>query len=121
LQLAEESQMGVTLEQGEKSSVIRLEGAVDIASAAELKKLLLQALSSGERVHVALEGVTDLDVTVVQLLWAARSTARAADVEFAFAGQTSESVTFALLHAGLEDFVASVKADQASGVELCQR
>ena len=33
--------MGVTLEQGEESSVIRLEGAIDINAAAELKKALL--------------------------------------------------------------------------------
>ncbi len=68
--------MGVTLEQSERLIVLRLEGVIDIASAAELKLLLQDALKSGKEVSVSLEAATELDVTVFQLLWAAEREAR---------------------------------------------
>jgi anti-anti-sigma regulatory factor len=76
----------ITLEINEKQGLIGLEGAIDIASAAELKKLLLEALSCGREVRVSLQGATDLDVTAVQLLWAAERAARGAGVDFALSG-----------------------------------
>lgn len=112
--------MGITLEQSEESSMIRLEGAVDIASAAELKKLLLQALGSGHEVRIALDGVTDLDVTAVQLLWAARREAKVLGVKFTFAEQVPESVTSTLAHAGLEIFATTENDSQAKEVDSCQ-
>ena len=74
--------MGVALEQGEESSTIRLEGAIDIALAGELRAALLAALTSGGELLIALGGATDLDVTAMQLLWAARRMADASDVRF---------------------------------------
>lgn len=100
--------MPVTLEQSEKLSLIRLEGAVDIASAADLKKVLLEALESGTEVRVSLEGATDLDVTAVELLWAAEREAGRSSVTFALAGEAPERVTAALIHAGFEKFPVSV-------------
>lgn len=95
--------MPVTLEQSEKSNVIRLDGAIDIALAAELKKLLLQALGSGREVSVALDGATELDVTAVQLLWAARRQAQVSGVSLALTGKAQEQVTSALRQAGFAD------------------
>ena len=96
--------MGITLEQIEESSVIRLEGGIDIACAAELKTTLFDALTSGHPVRVALDGCADLDVTAVQLLWAAEREARALTVEFAFAGPLRDPVSAALKDAGFESF-----------------
>jgi len=42
---------------------------------------------TGPAVQVDLEGVTDLDVTAVQLLWAARREAQDAGARFAMSGQ----------------------------------
>ena len=80
--------MPVTLEQKDALTLIQLEGAVDIGCAAELKELLIEKLKSGSAVYVALESATGLDVTAVQLLWAAGREAKRVGVEFGFKGQT---------------------------------
>jgi len=94
----------VALEQNDGLSLIRLEGAIDIGCAAELKGLLVQALGGGKPIGVSLAGATDLDVTAVQLLWAATRQANAAGVGFALEGQAPEQVSAALADAGFERF-----------------
>lgn len=100
--------MPVTLERSEELSLIRLDGAVDITCAAELKSLLIEALASGKPVEASLESVTDLDVTATQLLWAARREAETSGVGFALLDPIPEPLTSALLHAGFEDFAATL-------------
>lgn len=102
--------MGINLDQSENSSVIRLEGAIDISAAAEFKKLLLQACGAGKEVRVALDGATDLDVTAVQLIWAARRTAQGAGVAFTFSGALPDSVSSTLGDAGLQQFLVPLRA-----------
>ena len=100
--------MGITLEQRNESSVICLEGAIGIASAAELKTTLLDSLTSGNAVRVALDQCADLDVTAVQLLWAAVREAKTSGVAFALDGQVQEPVIAALKDAGFEAFLVTV-------------
>lgn len=100
--------MGITLKQDEESSVIHLEGVIDIACAAELKTTFIDALASGNPVRVALCGCTDLDVTAVQLLWAAERAARAQTVDFTLAGPVPEPVWAALKDSGFERFPVPV-------------
>ena len=100
--------MGITFEQRDESRLICLEGVVDIASAAELKTILLDALESGKAVRVALNHSTDLDVTAVQLLWAAEREARATGVEFSLAGPVPQPLSAALKDAGFESFPVPV-------------
>ncbi len=107
--------MPVTLEQNDTRSMIRLEGAIDIGSAGELKTLLVQALEQGKdgpgkEVRVALAAATDMDVTAVQLLWAAERKARGAGVGFALADAVPEPVLSALGEAGLQQFLVFVDA-----------
>jgi hypothetical protein len=97
----------VALEQSEALSVIRLEGAIGIADAAELKKLLLQALQPGKKVNLLLECAAELDVTAVQLLWAAGREAKRSGVEFTFAGTVPEEISTALGDAGFEKLPVS--------------
>jgi anti-anti-sigma regulatory factor len=97
----------VILEDSEALSVIRLDGSVGIASAAELKKLLLQTLESGKEVRVSLERATDLDVTAVQLLWAAGCEAKRSGVRFTFLETVPEDISIALGDAGFEKFSVS--------------
>jgi hypothetical protein len=92
------------VEQDTQSNTIRLEGAADIGCAADLKGALLRALTSGCEVRVALDGATDLDVTAIQLLWAAGREANASGVAFTFAGQVPEPISAALTNAGFEEF-----------------
>jgi anti-anti-sigma regulatory factor len=93
--------MGITLDDSGSQAVIGLDGVVDISSAAELKTLLLRALNSGKKVCVSLHGATDLDVTAVELLWAAEREASKAGVGFSLAGPALAEVSASLSVAGL--------------------
>jgi anti-anti-sigma factor len=104
----QESSVGIALEQRDESSLVRLEGSIDIACAADLKALLVEALTSAKDVQVSLAGATYLDVTAVELLWAAAREARGKTVKFAFADEVPESVSGALLDAGFEKFPVPV-------------
>lgn len=99
--------MPVLLEQNDTVHLIRLEGAIDIGCAAELKDLLVQELKSGSAVRVSLESATGLDVTAAQLLWIASREAKMAGVEFAMEGQTPEPVRAALVIVGMREFPVS--------------
>lgn len=96
--------MGVTLERRDEASRVQLEGTVDIAAAAELKTALQEAVRAGREVHVALDEVRYLDVTAVQLLWAAGREARTAGVGFLASGALPEPARAALRDAGLDLF-----------------
>lgn len=100
----EEPELGIALKQRKESSAIRLDGLIDIASAAELKTILLDALKRGKAVRVALQTNVDLDVTAVQLLWAAEREARASGVGFVLASPVPEPVLSFLKEAGFEKF-----------------
>jgi len=103
----EEQDVPVTLEQKDALTLIQLEGAIDVGCAAELKELLVEKLKSGSAVYVALESATGLDVTAVQLLWAASREAKRVGVEFGFKGQMPEAVRSALANAGIGEFPVS--------------
>jgi anti-anti-sigma regulatory factor len=64
------------MEMLEDHSIVRVERECTVTSATELKELLLQALASGTRIDVDLSAVEEIDVTALQLLWAARNQAR---------------------------------------------
>ena len=106
-QLAKEFYVSVTLEQSEELSAICLEGAIGIAEAAELKLLLLRALEMGKEVRIQLERTADLDVTAVQLLWAAERAASEEGVAFMFAGMVPKQIAAALTDAGFKKFSVS--------------
>jgi len=61
----------VTVDRSETPWIIRLDGEVTLASAPELKKSLMEWLASGNDLQLDLERVADIDVTLLQLLWAA--------------------------------------------------
>jgi anti-anti-sigma regulatory factor len=88
------------------AGVIVLEGAVEIDQAAELKRRLQAALAGGGALRVDLERATELDVTAVQLVWAAGRAARAAGVGFTLAPPPA-AVIAALAEAGLADLLAA--------------
>ena len=96
--------MGITLKQRDESTVICLGGDIDISSAAELKKAFVDALKPGRAVLVSLDSNTDLDVTAIQLLWAAEQKAKASGVKLGLDGQVPEKVSAALKDEGFEEF-----------------
>ncbi|MGB8011103.1 MAG: STAS domain-containing protein [Terriglobales bacterium] len=96
--------MPVSLTQSEGLCLIGLEGEIDIASATELKKLLLQALGSGQEVRVDVERATEMDVTALQLLWAAEREARGAGRAIRLAGRVPDEIAVSVGESGFEQF-----------------
>jgi anti-anti-sigma regulatory factor len=88
---------------------IRLTGCVDISAAAELKRVLMEALNSDlgsgpetERgLSIDVNALESVDVTAVQLLWAARRQAQAAGREFRFDGPWTPELESLLHQAGI--------------------
>ena len=94
--------MAVTMEQQDSRSVIRLAGELTLTSAAELKNLLLQGLASGNDLRLDLEQAEEIDITLMQLLWAA---GREADRKGAsLAIRMSDAAATAARDAGFERF-----------------
>jgi anti-anti-sigma regulatory factor len=100
----------IALNENESGSVVVLEGTIDISSAAELKDILVKALGLGKEVCISLDAAAYLDVTAVQLLWAAKEQARISGPVLRFSGQLSDLVATTLADAGLPTFQASVIA-----------
>jgi len=115
--------MGITLEHDEARSLIRLEGAIDIASTTDLKRLLLKVLEPGHEVRVCFARITSLDATVIELLWTAQRAARCSDVPFVLAGQVPARVAAALADTGqdrppdwtLQSLLPSLHPENAPG------
>ena len=63
--------MPVIMERRGNGLTVRLEGDLNVTSAAELKLLLLEGLASGQSLYLNLERADQIDVTILQLLWAA--------------------------------------------------
>jgi anti-anti-sigma regulatory factor len=57
-----------------------MDGEVTLASAEEVKGLLLQWLSSGKDLDLDLESANQIDIAILQLLWAATREAGQAGV-----------------------------------------
>ena len=94
--------MPVTVEQIEAVRFIRLEGEVTIACAAELKKVLLEALASGGELRLDMASATELDITALQLLWAAGREARASGRAYTLEGTVADEIVATATEAGFE-------------------
>jgi anti-anti-sigma factor len=102
--------MGIHIEKNDAGSLVALSGTIDIACAAELKALLLEALNTGNEVRISLDGATYLDVTAFQLLWAAEQEARRSGVTFRIEGQIPGAVSTGCADGGFPPLLASVHA-----------
>ena len=94
--------MPISMERHETHSLIRLEGECTVTSAAELKRLLLEGLASGKDLKLDLERVTEIDLTAMQLLWAAGHEGERTGGGFAV--RMSEPAAAAVREAGFERF-----------------
>ena len=84
-----------------KDALIRLEGELTVASAEEMKGLLMEALADGD-FELDLERAESIDVAVMQVLWAVgrEGERRGAKVTI----HTSEAAATAARNAGFECF-----------------
>lgn len=93
--------MPVTLEENDSSCILHLQGEMAISTALELKEDLLHALASQKSLYLKLAEVSEIDVTIMQLLWAATSEASRAGSPISVEGPVSEQIKAALNIAGL--------------------
>jgi anti-anti-sigma regulatory factor len=106
----------IALDESEMQSVIRLEGVIDISSASELKELLIAVLGAGREVRISLEGASGLDVTAVELLWAAEHEAVKAGIKLSPTAPVPATILASLEEAGLSVFGIVDQAGVASEV-----
>ncbi len=88
------------MERHETHSLVRLEGELTITSAAEVKEALLAGLAAGTELHLDLKRAEAIDVTVMQLLWAAGREAERSGVTLA--GRMSDAAATLAREAGFE-------------------
>jgi anti-anti-sigma regulatory factor len=98
-----QSSLQVEVERCESHSVIRLQGELNVACAAELKGVLVATMAEGGDLQVDLEGAVAIDVSIMQLLWATRDEAKRMGTDFAV--RASEAVGLASRDAGFDLFL----------------
>jgi anti-anti-sigma factor len=86
---------------------IRLEGDLTVASAEEVKRLLMEALASQGGFELDLERVETIDIAVMQVLWAAGREAERKGAKVAI--HISEAAAAAARNAGFERFPGQVQ------------
>jgi hypothetical protein len=98
----------VSVKQDEARCIVCLEGEIGVSDAAELKRLLLEGLASGRKLHLDMERIDDigeLDVTFMQLLYATlRETGRSGA---GLVMRLSREAEIALQAAGFGQFIES--------------
>ncbi len=82
------------------TAVIGLAGSATIMDGGELKETLVGALAAAERVLLDVGGITEADVSVLQLLCSARRTAEEAGRKLALAPGASGAFTVVAIAAG---------------------
>ncbi|MGO8694520.1 MAG: STAS domain-containing protein [Rectinemataceae bacterium] len=85
---------------GASPEVLSLVPSLTIDKAAELKTKISKALEGSDLIHLELSKVEDLDLACLQLIYAARSAARAAGKRIVLVGNPSPHVMKRLAAAG---------------------
>lgn len=81
-------------------TLVAINGAMTVGNAVELRERLLEAFAGGEPVELSLAGMTDIDVTGLQLVCSCHKTAMARGVEFTVTDGT-EALSFVAAVAGM--------------------
>lgn len=108
--------MPVTFDPGAEPGLIRLAGEIDISQADELKRVLLEALQEKRELRISLQAATGMDMTGVQLLWAAEREARTAGTALTLQGTLPEALRTTLREAGLDCFLLAGQPELSSEV-----
>lgn len=101
----QESRVGVAIIETGDSNLIRLDGAIEIGSATELKTALVRALHTGKDLGISVEAEADFDVTVFQVLWAAKREALVRGVAFKLTDPLPEPARSSLRDLGLDELL----------------
>lgn len=90
---------------------------MSITSAGELKAALLRGLACETELSVDLAGATAIDVTGLQLLWAAEREARRSGRLFTLAGAIPEELLLTVHEAGFERFPGVSRSERPDSSE----
>lgn len=82
--------MQATFDRSTTPATLRLAGALEIDSAAELQAHLIEALSPGEPIQIVMDAVTAVDITGLQLLTAAEKAVQARGLAWTRSGEVPE-------------------------------
>jgi anti-anti-sigma regulatory factor len=107
--------VGISCEKRDGLTLVRIEGAIDIASATELKTALLEAFASHGDVRIDAGQAAYFDITAMQLLWAAEREARKLGVGFGSTDELPAPVRAGLREAGFDAFPLAGESTQAKG------
>jgi anti-anti-sigma regulatory factor len=104
---ARRKKVGIAVESGEETTLIRLDETIDISNAALLKTALTEGLDRGKAIAIDLSKVAEMDITAVQLIHAARQAAgqaaRLSGTGFSVAAPLPERVRQGLSAAGIDE------------------
>jgi anti-anti-sigma factor len=103
--------VSTNLEIADQRCVVRLEGEIDINCSEELKSTLVEALSQRRELQVDMTRASDLDITVIQLLWAAVRAAAKSGIPFVVCDGVPERIRRMALDGGFEGFPGSLAAN----------
>ncbi len=112
--------MPIRLDQSQTPETIFLEGAIDISSAAELKRALIEAVDSRIGFLVSLARTTALDVTTLQLLHAAEREAETSGIGFRIVGPLSGEILASFRDVDLQPPLICEETNQESGEVSCR-
>ncbi len=92
--------MDVEIMRSAETNVLKLKGSWTIERANELKRVLLEMLNSCEHMSIDLEGLTDLDLSTIQLFCSAHRTSLRDCKQLALHERKSESLKQMVRDAG---------------------
>ena len=97
-----------------ESRLVRLEGDLTVETSAQLKQLLVDALLSQGDLELELTNVTTIDVTALQLFWAAAQEAKRAGKAVSIRGPLPDSVNRSIAESGLESLLNALSSASTS-------
>ena len=96
--------------------LLQPKGPLDISAAADFRLQLREALNSGSNVEVSLSHVSEMDVTAVQLLWAAH---RSSAGRLRLSEGPCDEVRSVLMEVGLDQILMTLSETSSDGVQTC--
>jgi anti-anti-sigma factor len=100
--------VSTTLQVSDQCCVVLLEGDIDISSSEELKSVFVEALSYMRDMQLDITQASSLDITAIQLVWAASRKAAKQGSAFRMAGSSPEQIRRNAISGGLEAFLAAL-------------
>jgi anti-anti-sigma regulatory factor len=100
--------VSTTLHVSDERCVVRIEGDSDINGSEELKSLLIEALSKGREFCLDMTQASNLDITAIQLCWAAARDARKQGMAVTVSGSLPDPLRRTVIDGGMPELLSSL-------------